>query len=79
MKGMMCEDESVKRNPIRRCLLNPEGMVGEVAEREIRTSTTADVVAYGTSSSKLRGVALDPGTLGQLMRVILLGGAKSLS
>ena len=38
-----------------------------------------DVVAYGTASSKLRGIALDPGTAGNLMRVILLGGAKSLA
>jgi len=35
-------------------------------------------VSYGTSSSKLRGWALDPGTNGQLMRVILAGGSKSL-
>lgn len=37
-----------------------------------------DVLTYGTSTSKLRGVALDPGSVGQLMRVILVGGAKSL-
>lgn len=42
---------------------------------EQANSSTVDVVAYGTSSSKLRGIALDPGTSGQLMRVILVGGA----
>lgn len=30
-----------------------------------------DVLTFGTSSSKVRGVALDPGSVGQLMRVIL--------
>lgn len=42
---------------------------------EQANSSTVDVVAYGTSSSKLRGIALDPGTSGNLMRVILVGGA----
>jgi len=37
-----------------------------------------DVVTYGTATSKLRGIALDPGATGQLMRVILVGGAGSL-
>lgn len=45
---------------------------------EQANSSTLDVVVYGTSSSKLRGIALDPGTSGQLMRVILLQGAVSL-
>lgn len=31
-----------------------------------------DVVTLGTSTNKLRGQALDPGTLGNLMRVILI-------
>lgn len=39
---------------------------------------SGNVVTYGTSTSKLRGWALDPGTSGFLMRVILAGGAKSL-
>lgn len=30
-----------------------------------------DVLAFGASTSKLRGIALDPGTVGNLMRVIL--------
>jgi hypothetical protein len=34
-----------------------------------------DVVTFGTSTSKLRGVALDPGSLGNLMRVILVPAA----
>jgi len=42
---------------------------------EQANSSTVDVVAYGTSSSKLRGIALDPGTVNNLMRVILVGGA----
>lgn len=42
---------------------------------EQANSSTVDVVAYGTSSSKLRGIALDPGSVGNLMRVILVGGA----
>ena len=46
---------------------------------EQANSTTLDVVAYGTSSSKLRGIALDPGTSGNLMRVILMQGAESLA
>jgi hypothetical protein len=41
---------------------------------EQANSSTLDVVVYGTSSSKLRGQALDPGTSGNLMRVILVGG-----
>lgn len=32
-----------------------------------------DVVTFGTSTSKVRGVALDPGTTGQLLRVVLAG------
>ena len=42
---------------------------------EQANSASVDVVAYGTSSSKLRGIALDPGTINNLMRVILVGGA----
>ena len=38
------------------------------------TAAAGTVNVYGTSSSKLRGIALDPGTVGQLMRVILVGG-----
>lgn len=43
-----------------------------------QAASGGDVVTYGTATSKLRGWALDPGTLGNLMRVILAGGAKSL-
>ena len=39
---------------------------------EQANSSTLDVVVYGTSSSKLRGIALDPGVSGNLMRVILI-------
>lgn len=46
---------------------------------EQANSVSYDVVVYGTSSSKLRGVALDPGTIGNLMRVILLPAAGSLA
>lgn len=46
---------------------------------EQANSSTVDVVTYGTSSSKLRGVALDPGTTGNLMRVILVQAAGSLA
>ena len=42
---------------------------------EQANSSSVDVVAYATSSSKLRGIALDPGTVNNLMRVILVGGA----
>ncbi len=41
---------------------------------EQANSSTYDVVVYGTASSKLRGQALDPGSVGNLMRVILVGG-----
>lgn len=51
--------------------INPGAAVEQAA-------SGGDVVAYGTSTSKLRGWALDPGSVGQLMRVILAGGAKSL-
>lgn len=40
---------------------------------EQANSSTYDVVTFGTSSSKVRGVALDPGSIGQLMRVVLAG------
>lgn len=43
-----------------------------------QTAAAGTVATYGTSTSKLRGVALDPGTTGALLRVILVGGAKSL-
>lgn len=32
-----------------------------------------DVVTFGTSTSKVRGLALDPGTVGNLLRVVLVG------
>lgn len=31
------------------------------------------VVTYGTSTNKVRGLALDPGTTGNLLRVVLVG------
>jgi len=40
---------------------------------EQANSGTYDVVTFGTSSSKVRGVALDFGSVGQLMRVVLAG------
>lgn len=43
-----------------------------------QTAVAGTVNTYGTTTSKLRGWALDPGTTGQLMRVILAGGSKSL-
>jgi hypothetical protein len=36
-----------------------------------------DVVLFGTATSKVRGIALDPGSAGQLMRVILVGAQKT--
>ena len=38
-----------------------------------QAASGGDVVTFGTSSSKVRGVALDPGTVGQLLRVVLAG------
>ena len=46
---------------------------------EQANSASVDVVVYGTSSSKIRGIALDPGATGNLMRVILLQAAGSLA
>ena len=43
-----------------------------------QTAVAGTVNVYATSTSKLRGIALDPGVTGQLMRVILTGGAVSL-
>lgn len=43
-----------------------------------QAASGGDVVAYGTTTSKLRGVALDYATVGNLTRIILVGGAKSL-
>ena len=43
-----------------------------------QASAGGDVVAYGTSSSLLRGWALDYATVGNLTRVVMLGGSKSL-
>jgi hypothetical protein len=45
---------------------------------EQANSATLDVVVYGTASSKLRGIALDPFTSGVLGRVILVQGSVSL-
>jgi hypothetical protein len=44
---------------------------------EQSTVAGSDVVVYGTSTNKVRGVALDPGTTGNLMRVILAGAQKA--
>ncbi len=48
---------------------------GTIAPGALVESTSADgtVVTFGTSSSKIRGLALDPGTTGALLRVILIG------
>lgn len=59
--------------------LTAGGTIAPGAFVEQANSGTYDVVAYGTSSSKIRGVALDPGSLGNLMRVILLQAAGSLA
>lgn len=53
------------------------GTIAAGAFVEQANSGTYDVVTYGTSSSKVRGIALDPGTIGNLMRVILLGAGKT--
>lgn len=42
-----------------------------------QAASGGDVVTFGTSTSKVRGVALDPGTAGNLMRVILVGAQKT--
>lgn len=55
------------------------GTIAPGAFVEQANSGLYDVVTYGTSSSKIRGVALDPGALGFLMRVILLQAAGSLA
>lgn len=38
-----------------------------------QAASGGDVVTFGTSTSKVRGLALDPGTTGQLLRVVLVG------
>lgn len=38
-----------------------------------QTAVAGTVVTFGTSSSLVRGLALDPGSNGQLLRVILVG------
>lgn len=49
------------------------GTIAPGALVEQANSATYDVVTFGTSSSKVRGVALDYGSIGNLMRVILAG------
>lgn len=48
---------------------------GTIAPGALVESTAAagTVVTFGTSSSKVRGLALDPGTVGNLLRVVLVG------
>ncbi len=43
-----------------------------------QTAVAGTVNVYGTTTSKLRGIALDPGVTGQLLRVIVVGGSVSL-
>lgn len=43
----------------------------------VEQSTAGTVVTFGTSTSKVRGIALDPGATGALLRVILLGAQKT--
>lgn len=42
-----------------------------------QAASGGDVLTFGTSTSKVRGIALDPGSVGQLMRVILVGAQKT--
>ena len=40
---------------------------------QVVSSSVYDVVTFGTSTSKVRGLALDPGSIGQLLRIVLVG------
>lgn len=42
-----------------------------------QAAASGDVVTYGTSTSKVRGLALDPGVVGVLIRVMLLNAQKA--
>jgi hypothetical protein len=64
------------RGPVMWLLAGATIAPGTAVEESAAAAGT--VLAYGTSSSKLRGYALDYGATGQLMRVILAGGAGSL-